>query len=142
MNRYVTIDGFKYAVTSGTYIRKWVRSFTSQLAANIIRLNFVDRGPGVRVYDMTLLLVTWPPGSTMYNDGITQTALQQMANLESTYAKVATSVQYFDPFGNPPSASSGVFFTNMNQIIPNYATSEKQYINVDIELTESTQVVA
>lgn len=140
--RYVTIDGNKYAVTTGTYIRKWLRSFTSQLAANIIRLNFVDKGPGLRTYDMTLQLATWPPGSTLYNDGITKTAEQQMSDLEVSYSKIAKSLQYLDPFGNPPSASSGVYFTNLNQIIPNYGTSEKSYILAEVELTESTQVVA
>lgn len=142
MNEYVTIDGFKYAVASSTYIRKWLRSFTSELAANIIRLNFVDRGPGLRTYSMTLQLNTWPANSKLYQAGITQTALQQMANLEASYAKVATSIRYLDPFGNPPSASKGVYFTNLNQIIPNYSTDQKIFILAEIELTESTQVVA
>lgn len=142
LKRYVVIDGNKYAVTSGTYIRKWLRSFSSELASNIIRLNFVDRGPGLRSYGMTLQLATWPAGSTLYTDGITKTAEQQMSDLETSYAKVATSLQYLDPFGNPPSASSGVYFTNLNQIIPNYSTVQKTYILAEVELTESTQVVA
>lgn len=142
MYRYVIIDGHKYAVVSGTYIRKWIRSFSSELAANIIRLNFVDRGPGIRTYSMSLQLATWPLGSTMYNDGITETVAQQMANLETSYAKVATSIQFVDPLGNPPSAGKGVYFTNLNQIIPNYSTVQKPYIVADVELTESTQVVA
>ncbi len=139
---FVTIDGHKYAVVSGTYIRKWTRSFTSQLAANIIRLNFVDRGPGIRVYDMTLQVQTWAPESLPYKAGVTQTVDQQIANLESSYAKIATSLQFLDPFGNPPSASSGIYFTNMNQILPNYSTTNKTYALYEIELTESTQVVA
>jgi hypothetical protein len=138
---YVVIDNNKYAVATGTYIRHWVRSFTSQLAANIIRLNFIDRGPGVRTYNMALQLSTWKPGSLLYNAGITKTAEQQMADLEASYAKVAKSLQFQDAFGNPPSASSGVFFTNMDQIIPNYATTQKSYILVDVEITESTQEV-
>lgn len=142
MNRYIILDGHKYAIASGTYIRKWLRSFTSQLAANIVRLNFVDRGPGVRVYSMSLMLVTWGTSSKPYQDGITKTAEQQMADLEASYGKIATSLQFLDVFGNPPSASSGVFFTNLNQIIPNYSTVQKPYILVDIECTESTQVVA
>lgn len=142
MNRYVTIDGNKYAITTGTYIRKWIRSFSSQLASNIVRLNFVDRGPGLRTYSMTLQLATWSSNSLCYQDGITKTAIQQMQDLESSYSKIATSIQYIDPFGNPPSASSGVYFTNLNQIIPNYSTVEKPYILVEIELTESTEVVA
>jgi hypothetical protein len=141
MNRYVIIDGYKYAVTFGTYIRKWTRSFSSQLAASIIRLNFVDRGPGIRTYSMTLMLNTWPAGSILYQDGITQTLSQQIANLEASYAKISTPIQFVDPFGAVPGAG-GVYFTNLNEIIPNYATSEKPYVTMDVELTEATQVVA
>lgn len=141
MNRYVTIDGFKYAVATGSYIRKWLRSFTSQLAANIVRLNFIDNGPGVRVYSMTLQLESWNPNSQVYQDGVTQTITQQLANLEASYGKAATSLQFLDAFGNPPSASSGVYFTNYNQIIPNYGTVEKVYVLAEVELTESTQTV-
>ncbi len=142
MNRYVTIDGFKYVVSSGTYIRKWMRSFTSELAANIIRLNFVDRGPGIRTYSMTLILNTWATTSDVYQDGVTQTVDQQISNLEASYAKIATSVQFYDPFGNPPSAGKGCYFTNYNQIIPNYGTKNKTYVLAEVELTEATQVIA
>jgi len=142
INRYITLDYQKYAISSATYVRKWQRSFSSQLAANIVRLNFVDKGPGIRVYSMTLILATWSPNSQPYQDGITLTAEQQMANLEASYAKVATSLQFYDCFGNPPSASSGVYFTNLNQIVPNYATVNKSYILAEVELTEATQVAA
>lgn len=142
MYRYVVIDGNKYAVAAGTYIRKWLRSFTSELASSIIRLNFVDRGPGLRSYSMTLQLVNWDPSSQCYKDGITKSAIQQMQDLETSYAKIATSIQFLDPFGNPPSAGTGVYFTNLNQIVPNYSTVSKPYILAEVELTESTQVVA
>lgn len=142
MKRYIVLDGNKYAISMGSYIRKWLRSFTSELASNIIRLNFVDRGPGLRTYSMTLILATWSTNSNVYQDGVTKTAEQQMSDLEASYAKIATSLQFLDVFGNPPSASSGVYFTNLNQIIPNYSTVEKPYILAEIELTESTQVVA
>lgn len=142
MNRYVTIDGFKYVVATGTYIRKWTRAFSSQLAANIIRLNFVDRGPGIRTYSMTIICTDWATNSLVYQDGVTQTLLQQITNLEASYAKIAKSLQFLDAFGNPPSASVGVYFTNLNQIIPNYATVQKPYVLYEVELTESTQVVA
>jgi hypothetical protein len=142
MNRYVTIDGNKYAVSSGSYIRNWMRSFSSSLAASIIRLNYVDRGPGIRTYRMTLQLATWDTNSQVYKDGVTKSAIQQMSDLESSYAKIATSIQFLDIFGNPPSASSGVYFTNLNQIVPNYSTVQKIHILAEVELTESTQIVA
>jgi hypothetical protein len=142
MNRCVTIDGNKYAVSSGSYIRNWMRSFSSSLASSIIRLNYVDRGPGLRTYHMTLQLATWSTGSEVYQDGVTKSASQQMSDLEASYAKIATSIQFLDIFGNPPSASKGVYFTNLNQIIPNYSTVAKTYILAEVELTESTQVVA
>ena len=53
--RYVVIDGKKYAVAQGTYIRKWQRQFTATLVANIVELNFVDRGPGIKTYNFTLI---------------------------------------------------------------------------------------
>lgn len=141
INTYVTIDGKKYAVSQGTYIRKWIRSFSSQLAAGIIRLNFVDRGPGIRTYSMTLILEDWSTGSLPYLGGVTQSITTQISNLEASYAKTATSISFLDPFGNAP-GTSGVYFTNLNQIIPNYGTTQKPYVLYEIELTESTQVVA
>lgn len=142
--RYVVIDGNKYVVAAGTYVRKWARAFSSQLAGNIIRLNFVDRGPGIRVYDMTLILQTWPPNSQPYLDGVTQSWDTQLTNLEASYGKVATVISFQDPLGQSPGPSSqyGVFFTNFNQIIPNYSTPQSTRLLAEIELTEATQVVA
>jgi hypothetical protein len=138
------LDGHKYVVASNTYNRKWQRAFSSQLAGNIIRLNFIDRGPGIRVYDMTLILATWAPGSQPYLDGITQTWDQQVQNLEASYSQIATVLSFTDPMGEQPgpSAQYGVFFTNFNLIIPNYSTVQKPYCLAEIEVTEATQVVA
>lgn len=145
---YIVLDGNKYPVATGTYSRKWARSFSSQLAGNIIRLNFIDRGPGIRVYDMTLIIETWKPGSEPYLNGITATWDTQIQNLEASYGKVATVLDFQDPFGQSPTPASGgagdygVYFTNFNEIIPNYATPEKPFILAEIEVTEATQVVA
>lgn len=141
---YVVIDGNKYPVATGSYTRKWARSFSSQLAGNIIRLNFIDRGPGIRVYDMTIILETWLPGSQPYVNGITATWDTQLQNLEASYGKIATVISFQDPFGQSPGANAnyGVYFTNFNEIIPNYSTPAKPYVLAEIELTEATQVVA
>jgi hypothetical protein len=140
------LDGNKYPVATGSYNRKWARSFSSQLAGNIIRLNFIDRGPGIQVYDMTLILETWLPGSLPYKNGITATWDTQLQNLEASYAAVATVLEYYDPFGQTPGqyagADWGVYFTNFNEIIPNYATPERPFVLAEIELTSATQVVA
>lgn len=145
---YITLgkDGggnpLKYAVQHGTYIRKWTRQYTLNLAANIVEVAFIDNGPGLRVYDMTLELATWAPNSLPYSVGITQTAEQQMANLETTYSQIATSLTFLDPFGVAPTFSGGnggVYFTMMNQILPDWSTTNKTYIEVQIELTESKQ---
>lgn len=138
---YVIIDGHKYAVAQGTYLRKWTRAFSSQLAGNIVRLNFVDRGPGIRVYDFTLMIQTWAPGSLPFTSGITATYDAQLATLEASYAKVATPIQFVDPLGQSPGAG-GVYFTNLTQIFPNQSTPEKPYLLYEVELTEATQVVA
>lgn len=140
-NRYITIDGQKYVVATGTYVRKWQRAFSSQLAGSIIRLNFIDRGPGIRVYDATLILKTWSIGSRPYLDGITLTWQEQLYNLETSYGKTATVLQFVDPLGQSPGANAqyGVFFTNLNQIIPNYSTPQQPYILCEVELTEATQ---
>lgn len=142
--RYVTIDGNKYPVAQDSYIRKWARSFSSQLAGNIIRLNFVDRGPGIRVYDMTLILQTWPANSTPYKDGITATWDTQLQNLEASYGKIATVLSFVDVFGQSPgpTAQYGVFFTNFNEILPKYHTPQKPFVLAECEFTEATQVVA
>lgn len=138
---YVIIDGNKYAVAQGTYLRKWTRAFSSQLAGNIIRLNFVDRGPGIRVYDFSLMIQTWAPGSTPNLNGITATWDVQLQALEASYAKVATPIQFVDPLGQSPGAG-GVYFTNLTQMFPNQSTPQKPYLLYDVELTEATQVVA
>lgn len=141
--RYVIIDGNKYVITAGSYIRKWIRAFSSQLAVNL-RLNFVDRGPGLRTYSMTLLLNSWAPGTLPYQDGITKSYNQQRLDLEASYAKIAEPIQFVDPFGDSPgpTANYGVYFTNLSEVIPNYATVQKPYILMDVELTEATQVYA
>jgi len=141
MYRYVVIDGHKYAVASATYVRRWARLFSALINTVGIHLNFIDRGPGIRVYSFTLILTNWKPDSLPYKDGITQTLDQQRQNLEASYAKIAKSLQFLDPFGEPPSASKGVFFTNLNEIIPNYSTVEDPYVLMEVELTESTQVI-
>lgn len=141
---YVILDGKKYPVATGTYVRKWQRAFSSQLAGNIIRLNFIDRGPGIRVYDMQLIIESWDSNSTPYKAGVTDTWDVQLQNLEASYGKVATVLSFTDPLGQSPgpSASFGVFFTNFNEIIPQYATNQRPFILAEIELTEATQVVA
>ena len=143
MYPYIVLDGNKYVVVSNTYTRKWQRAFSSQLAGNIVRLNFIDRGPGIRVYDMTLLLANFAPGSVPYQNGITQSWDVQEQNLETSYGKTATVLQFVDPMGLSPGPSSnyGVFFTNFNLIIPQYSTTQKPYVLAEIEVTEATQLV-
>jgi hypothetical protein len=142
MYTYVILDGNKYVVAMNTYTRKWQRAFSSQLAGNIIRLNFIDRGPGIRVYDMTFILATWAPGSVPYLAGVTQTWDVQEQNLEASYGKVATPLQFVDPMGLSPGANAnyGVYFTNFNLIIPQYSTPQKPYLLAEVEVTEATQV--
>ena len=132
---------FLYAVQSDSYLRDWTRAFTSQLsAANVLRLNFVDRGPGIRKYTMTLILATWSPDSIPYKMGITQTVSQQLTQLEASYSKVATALYFIDPLGNAPTLQTGVYFTNYRQNIPKYSTNGKLIILADIELQEASGV--
>jgi hypothetical protein len=124
-------------VKQGTYTRNWQRQFTSTLAANLIRLNFVDRGPGYMYYELTLQLVQWKPGTIGYKAGITQTVIEQMQNLENSYMKISTPIPYLDPLGNSPEGNANVYFTNLVQTFPQFSTSENVYIEVQIELTEA-----
>lgn len=143
MYRYVVIDGFKYAVQQGTYIRKWQRQFTQTLVANIVELNFIDKGPGIKTYDFTLLVTSWSPNSQPYKDGITQTLDQQIANLEASYEKVNTAISFLDIFGNPPDPGTpGVYFTNLNQNVPNYSSVQTPYLLIDVELIESLTAIS
>lgn len=136
---YITLDGHNYAVVQGSYLRQWIRSFTSYLAANIVRLNFVDKGPGVRTYSFQLHLAPWGSGSLPYLSGVTQTPEQQMAQLEATYSKIATPVAFTDPLGN--ASVFGVYMTDLQQSIPNYGTTEETFIMATVQLTEATQTV-
>ena len=143
--RYITLDGYKYAVESGSYVRSWARQFTATLAANIVELNFVDKGPGIKTYDFTLILNTWLPDSEPYKDGITQTIAEQIANLEASYEKVATALNFLDPFGNPPNPDpslQGVYFTLLRENIPAYSTVQKPYILMDVEVVEGLTAIS
>jgi hypothetical protein len=142
--RYVIIDGHRYPVSQGSYFRSWVRVYSTQLVSGLIRLGFMDRGPGVRVYKMQLIIQTWKPGSQPYEDGITETWDTQIQNLEASYAKLATVIHFTDPLGQSPgpSAQYGVFFTNLDEEIPNYATPSKPFLLCHVEMTEATQQVA
>lgn len=102
INTTVTIDGNVYGVLQGTYIRRWTRSFSSNLAANIIRLNFVDRGPGIRVYSFQVMAYNWLPTSKPFIGGATPNFDAQRANLEASYSKIATPIAFLDMFGEPP----------------------------------------
>jgi hypothetical protein len=136
---YVVLDGNTYAVVSGSYIRQWVRSFTSYLAANIVRLNFIDKGPGVQTYSFQLHLAPWGSSSLPFLSGITQSPEQQMAQLDASYGKVATPLSFIDPFG--VSSTYGVYMTDYQISIPQYGTSEKSFIMATVQLTQATQTV-
>jgi len=135
---YVTIDNKLYAIASGSYVRDWARFFSSQPVANIIRINYVDRGPGIKTYTMTLILANWDSSSLPYQAGITSSALSQLSDLETSYKKIATPLEFLDPFGNPPTLNVGVYFTDMIIRVPNYATDKKPYVLCDITLQEAS----
>jgi hypothetical protein len=141
VNTFVTIGDYKYAVVQGSYIRKWVRQFTAQLVANIVELNWVDRGPGIKTSNMSLLLADWDPSSAPYQAGITQSLATQKANLEASYLAINSSLRFIDPFGESP-ALGGVYFTNVNMTIPNWSTPQKPYIQMDVELIESKKAIS
>lgn len=141
---YIVLDNNKYAVAVDTYAMKWQRAFSSQLAGNIIRLNFIDKGPGIRVYDATLILKTWEEDSQPFLDGITETWDVQMQNLENSYANVVgVPIQFQDPLGRSPGpeANFGVYFTNYDLSVPKYSTPQTPIMLANIEVTEATQTI-
>ena len=143
LNPYISLDNNKYPIAQDSYSMKWSRAFSSQLAGNIIRLNFIDRGPGIRVYDMSLILETWDSNSLPYKAGITAAWYDQLANLETSFGKIATVLQFQDPLGRSPGGGGyGVFFTNYSLSVHKAATPGKSILIAQIEVTEATQVVA
>lgn len=142
--QYIILDGQKYPVATDSYSMKWARAFSSSLAGNIIRLNFIDRGAGIRVFDMTLIIKTWDPTSFVYNNiGVTLPWDTQLQNLEASYGLKGRILPFTDPYGRSPgpSAQNGVFFTNLSEIIPNYSTPQTPIVLCEIEVTEATQLV-
>jgi hypothetical protein len=140
--RYIILDNKKYVVAADTYTMKWQRAYSSQLVSNVVRLNFIDNGPGIRVYDGTLILKTWNPTDQPYLDGITETWNQQMADLENSYASVVGKpLQFQDPLGRSPGPASnyGVYFTNYDLNVPRYSTPQTPIMLANIEVTEATQ---
>ena len=136
---YVTIDGNKYAIVAGSYSRQWIRSFTSYLSANIVRLNFIDKGPGVRTYSMQLHLAPWGSNSLPALSGVNTSPEGQMAQLEASYAKIATPISFTDVFGT--TLSNGAYMTDLQQVIPLHGTSQSTYIIATVTMTEATQLV-
>jgi hypothetical protein len=139
----ITLDGHKYAVLSDTYTRTWVRQYSFGISAAFIHVNFVDRGPGIRSYKMTLLLMDWPTTSKPYLDGVTDSLDIQRTNIEQSYNKIGTQLSYTDPFGIQPTRLdtgqiTGVYFTNLVQSIPKFAVPNKVAIQYEIELMDST----
>jgi hypothetical protein len=101
----VTIDGVKYAVGQNSYVRRWTRSFSSNLVANLVRLNFVDKGPGIRVYTFQIIGRTWETSTLPYQKGVTENYDAQRSSLEASYSKIATPLSFLDPLGEPPTFS-------------------------------------
>jgi hypothetical protein len=138
--QFITLNGFKYAVQQGTYNMKWERQFTATLVANIAEINFVDKGPGIQTYDMTLTVYSWPTTSQMYQNGITQTFYQQMTNLFQDYGEVATSLSFTDPFGLSPQLG-GVYFTDIQVSFPEFSTPGNPCAYVTIEVIASNPAI-
>lgn len=135
MLRYITLDGHKYAVEQDSYQRNWVRQFNMTISAATIQINFVDRGPGVRSYILTLLIESWPSDSAIYSqDGIVESEATQRANLEASYNKIATPLAFTDVYGE--TLTKGVFFTKMVQVVHRASTSGKPITQYQIEVYE------
>lgn len=146
LTNVITLDGYQYAVKINSYNRSWVRQFNSSITAGIIRVTFIDRGPGIQIYKMSLELRSWPTSSLPYKLGVTQTWDQQLTNLEASYNKTRNSLQFIDPFGDVPyipgtSTNSGVYFLDYLQTIPPYATPDKPSIQAMIELQNAAFIV-
>jgi len=138
----IYLDGYYYAVESGSYIRNWKRQSEFSITAVTTRVQWTDRGPGVRSYNMVLLVQDWATNSLPYKQGVTQTFAQQVTNLEASYNKRATKLTFYDPFGNRPydnvaGANTSVYFVNMVQEIPKYAGNNKVVCTYQIELIDS-----
>src|SRR3972149_1057369 len=99
LRSFIELDNKKYAVSLNTYVRTWHREFSSNLSGGIVRLTFVDRGPGIQVWKMLLELRSWPTDSVPFQQGVTDSFETQRANLEASYAKITTALQFKDIFG-------------------------------------------
>jgi hypothetical protein len=138
----IKLDGHYYAIQSNSYTRYWERYFDSQVYAGVVRLNWVDRGAGLATYSMTLVLNTWNPNSLPYKQGVTEDMATQKANLEATFMKINTQLEFIDPFGNPPyipgtTTSDGVYFSGFTETIPPYSVPNKVISLVKIELRQT-----
>jgi hypothetical protein len=138
--QYISLDNHKYAVMNGTYIRKWERQFTKGLVANLVELNWIDRGPGIKSYNMTLLVQSWDSNSRMYQNGVTESFNTQLSNLEASYVAINTAMEFIDPLGNSVPLG-GVYFTSLTCTIPSYSTAQKPMMLVDIEVIEAKSVI-
>lgn len=139
MNEYITLDGNKYAVSGGSYLDNWTRAFNSQMAAQIVRINFVDRGPGIHVYTMTLLLKQWPASSSLYQSGIVSDAISQYNALLVSFSKIATMITFTDPIGN--NVANGVYFTGLKIMVPQYSTTSNPALECPIELQQTSGII-
>jgi len=136
-------NNYNFAVVQGSYSMSWERLFSSTLAGNLVRINFLDSGPGYKVWNMQLYLQQFSPGSPLYKAGVTEDAITQMTNLESLYmyitnlgssTTVDTGIGFIDANGFAP--QWGIYFSNLIQTIPEYSTNQEPYIVATVEFIE------
>lgn len=132
---------FRYAVIQGQYTREWTKYFSTQSIAGQARLSYIDNGPGINQYTISLYIASWAPGSVPYQLGITQTWDVQKANLEASFKKLHphNALVFKDPFGNAPDLdpTTGVFFYKFTETLLDWSTPQTPIIKFDIVCVET-----
>ena len=120
VSQIITLDGYQYAVMQGLYTRTYQRFFSVTAMASLVTTTYIDRGPGMNKYDISLQICTWSPDSLPYKNGVTQTWQEQLNNLETSYGKTAVALKFIDPFGNAPNtngSNNGIYFIQYVQSV-------------------------
>ena len=129
-----------YAVAQGQYTRDWNKYYSFEpIAGGLTRLNFIDHGPGINQYTITLIVTTWSSDSLPYKLGATLSWQDQKTNLENSFKKIATPLYFLDAFGVSPLLNNkiGVFFIKFVETILPASTPSMMFIQYEIVLIQT-----
>jgi hypothetical protein len=129
-----------FAIKQGSYSRKWSRyNSSTSIPGSPKWLSYVDYGPGINEYDVTIICRNWEPTSLPYLYGVTQSWAQQKSSIENMYNKTNTAHFFLDAFGQYPTQDStkGVYIVKLSESVDVSSTPSDPVTYFDLVLLQT-----